>query len=383
MIWDVAVVGAGPAGGSAARVAAEAGRSVVIIERETLPRYKLCGGGLIGPSLAALPAGFAYESRDAITSLRFTYAGRLARNRHAETPVLQLINRPEFDAALVARAVSAGAELRSGVTVRSVEQTEQLVTLHTDADPIQARAVVGADGSAGRLSRHVGAVFAQVDLGLELELPVTGALRDDWRHRVQLDWGPIPGSYGWVFPKDDHLTVGVIGGREHGAALKTYLAAFVEQLGLSGLEPQHSGGHLTRVRTTSSPLTRGRVLLAGDAAGFLEPWTREGISFALRSGAAAGMVAAERTPAQTEAAYRALLAPTLFREMAAGASFLRRFSRRPRAFHLAIAVVPPAWDAFCSITRGEQTLADVADQARAHRVVRAIRGGVRTRASPE
>jgi geranylgeranyl reductase family protein len=379
MIWDVAVVGAGPAGASAARVVAEAGRSVVIIERESLPRYKLCGGGLIGPSLAALPAGFAYDSQDAITSIRFTYAGRLARDRHARTPVLHLINRPEFDAALVARAVSAGAELRSGVTVRSVEQSDQLVTLQTDAGPVQARAVVGADGSAGRLSRHVGATFAQVDLGLELELPVTGTLREYWRHRVQLDWGPIPGSYGWVFPKDEHLTVGVIGGRENGAQLKTYLAAFVEQLGLSQLEPQHSGGHLTRVRATSSPLTRGRALVAGDAAGFLEPWTREGISFALRSGAAAGAVAAdlaaaELAPAQAEGAYRALVAPTLFREMAAGASFLRRFTRRPQAFHLAIAVAPPAWDAFCSITRGEQTLADVADRARGHRLVRAVRG---------
>jgi flavin-dependent dehydrogenase len=214
-----------------------------------------------------------------------------------------------------------------------------------------------------------------VDLGLELELPVTGALRQYWRHRVHLDWGPIPGSYGWVFPKDDHLTVGVIGSREHGAELKAYLAAFLEQLGLSQLEPQHSGGHLTRARASDSPLSRGRVLVAGDAAGFLEPWTREGISFALRSGAAAGAVAADLaaaklTPDQTETAYRAHVAPTLFREMAAGASFLRRFTRRPQAFHLAIAVAPPAWDAFCSITRGEQTLADVAERARGHPLVR-------------
>ena len=72
--------------------------------------------------------------------------------------------------------------------------------------------------------------------------------------RVLLDWGPIPGSYAWVFPKDDVLTVGVIAGRGEGAATKAYLRAFVERLGLTGIEPLHDSGHLTRCRTDTSPL---------------------------------------------------------------------------------------------------------------------------------
>ena len=75
-------------------------------------------------------------------------------------------------------------------------------------------------------------------------------------------------------------------------ATRAYLADLVRQLGLDGLRVLHDSGHLTRCRTPTSPLGTGRMLLAGDAAGLLEPWTREGISFAVRSGELAGTIAA-------------------------------------------------------------------------------------------
>ena len=100
--------------------------------------------------------------------------------------------------------------LRQETMVRSVEEHAGRVRLATDAGTVWARAVVGCDGSAGRIGRYVGVEMAQVDLGLELELELTGPHRRDWSRRIHLDWGPLPGSYGWVFPKGDWLTVGVI-----------------------------------------------------------------------------------------------------------------------------------------------------------------------------
>ncbi|UQX89059.1 geranylgeranyl reductase family protein [Jatrophihabitans telluris] len=373
--WDVAVIGAGPAGAAAAWTAAQAGARVLILERERLPRYKLCGGGLIGPSLAALPPGFTPASRDSIHAVRFTHRGRAGRTRRGPGPLIELIDRPTFDAGLVDRAREAGAQLRDGVSVRDLHDDGELVTLSTDGGPVRARFVVGADGSAGRSSRLVGVQFDQVDLGLEHELPVAGELRDSWRGMVHLDWGPLPGSYGWVFPKDDYLTVGVIGARERGVELKAYLADFVGQLGLDGIEPRHSGGHLTRCRSEDSPLARGRVLVAGDAAGFLEPFTREGISFALRSGAIAGSIAAQLAhgtlaTAAAEAEYLDQVRESLVREMVAGQAFMRAYERRPAVFHAAIVALPPAWSAFGDIVAGRATLADALE----HRWVRAILG---------
>ena len=173
---------------------------------------------------------------------------------------------------------------------------------------------------------------------------------------MHLDWGPIPGSYGWVFPKGDTLTVGVIAARGAGEETRDYLRDFVGWLGLERHRVVHDSGHLTRCRTPDSPLGRGRVLLAGDAAGLLEPWTREGISFATRSGALAGAVAAAGATGAVER-YRAALAVDLLPEMAAGERCLRAFEARPWAFHELIRSTPVGWRQFCRITRGETTLA--------------------------
>ena len=84
------------------------------------------------------------------------------------------------------------------------------------------------------------------------------------------------------------LTVGVITAKGHPAETKKYLTDFVAQQRLSHLPVVRESGHQTRCRTEDSPLGLGRVLVAGDAAGLLEPWTREGISYAVRSGRLAG-----------------------------------------------------------------------------------------------
>ncbi|MFD0822218.1 FAD-dependent oxidoreductase, partial [Micromonospora zhanjiangensis] len=172
-----------------------------------------------------------------------------------------------------------GDLVRLGEPVRAIDQDADRVRLRlADGSEVSARSVVGADGSAGVTARHVGVRYDQVDLGLEVELPIPEPLVDRWRGRLLLDWGTLPGSYGWVFPKGDQLTVGVIASRGQGEPTRRYLREFVDRLGLAGIEPRYDSGHLTRCRTDDSPLRRGRVLVAGDAAGLLEPWTREGIS---------------------------------------------------------------------------------------------------------
>ena len=363
--YDVAVVGAGPAGSSAARAAAEAGARVVVLDRAAFPRYKTCGGGLIGPSLAALPDG--PPVRAAITRVSLSLAGGRRRTRAVEPPCLRMVTRAELDAWLLDGARAAGAEVRVPCRVLSLDDD----VVQTDAGPLRAAVVIAADGTSSRLAREVGVRLSRVDLGLELELEA-GSRAAEWADRVHLDWGPVRGSYAWVFPKGDTLTVGVIAARGAGDATRRYLRDFVRWVGLDGLRVVHDSGHLTRCRTTESPLGRGRVLLAGDAAGLLEPWTREGISFATRSGALAGAVAAAGPTGAVER-YRAALSAELLPEMAAGERCLRAFEARPWAFHELIRSTPVGWRQFCRITRGETTLA----RAVRHRTVRAGLGVLR------
>jgi len=194
-----------------------------------------------------------------------------------------------------------------------------------------------------------------------VELAAPTALAGEWRGRILIDWGPIPGSYGWVFPKGDVLTVGVIGPRDRGPDMRSYLADFLAQTELGGLTRVEDSGHLTRCRSADSPLHLGRVLLAGDAGGLMEPWTREGISFALRSGDLAGAAAARIAagdPADAERhadGYRAAIAAGLGAEMAAGAQLLQVFRKHPRLLHTAIAS-SAGFRLFAEFCRGERSV---------------------------
>jgi geranylgeranyl reductase family protein len=368
-IWDVAVVGAGPAGATAARVAAAAGRRVIILERFALPRYKTCGGGLIDRSLRAIPPHVTLPVKAQAAALTFTWHGRLERTRKAPGTLVDLVHRDEFDAALVAEAVAAGAALRDNTTVTGLAEDREVVRLsirgHGD---ITARVVVGADGSAGRCAGYVGVRYDQVDMGLELEIPTPPDQRDAWAGRILVDWGAIPGSYGWVFPKGDQLSVGVIAAKGSGEQTRDYLNDFLARLHLSHVEPAVSSGHLTRCRAEDAPLYRGRVLVAGDAAGLLDPWSREGISFALRSGAMAGDAATRTSLATSDddvaralTGYADEISSTLWPEMQAGLAFMRAFKRHPWGFHMALILVPHAWNLFASVISGQKSIASITE----------------------
>ncbi len=172
-----------------------------------------------------------------------------------------------------------------------------------------------------------------------------------------------------MFPKGDTLTVGVIGDRGRGEAVRAYYRSFVQQLGLDLATAHVDGGHLTRVRAPGSPLVRGRVLVAGDAAGLLEPWTREGISFALRSGALAGAAAAT-----DPAGYPATVERELGAEVAAGRRALAAFTRHPRLVHEVMRSLPGMWGLFRRLVSGRTSLDEQLERGSIRALVRALGG---------
>ncbi|GAA2224005.1 geranylgeranyl reductase family protein [Herbiconiux moechotypicola] len=394
-VWDVIVVGAGPAGSTAARVAAEGGASVLLVDRAVFPRYKTCGGGLLGESLALLPEPVraTVESRvaEVVVTERF---GRRQRIRRG-TPFLAMVRRVEFDQALVDAAVAAGVVFAPGTAVRSIETPDARgggVLLSTSAGVLRGRVVIGADGTNSRIGRHVGVELEGVDLGLEDELAMPeGAVGDaetvGWRDVVRLDWGGAAGSYAWVFPKAGSLTVGVIQARGSADETRYYLTAWREYLGLADAVELHSSGHLTQWRAPGSPVRRGPVLVAGDAAGLLEPWTREGISYALRSGTWAGAAAARAvasgeahasSPAlePLEAAlarYDARVAAELAPEQEVGALLLRAFERHRTLVHLVLRTRAGA-RYFVRFCRGDTSLAHLPRHRLAMRALRLLAG---------
>lgn len=358
-MWDVVVVGSGPAGATAARVAASSGARVLLLDRATFPRYKTCGGGLLGVSRALLPDAARATIEREVSEVCFTLRGTRPLHVRRETPFLALTRREAFDDALRREAVAAGAEFVGDAALKRLsEHPDGTVALETSRGEYRARVVVGADGAGGRTGRYVGVTPARVDLGLEEEVRVASD-RDD-ADILRIDWGPGAGSYAWVFPKRTIDTLGVIEARGHADRTRTYLDEWTRAHAAPDAPRAHASGHLTQWRAADSPLRRGAVIVVGDAAGLLEPWTREGISFALRSGVLAGEAAsAARTEAGALAGYERAIERTLQPEIRVGALLLAAFERRPGLVHALLRHSRRARDYFVAFCAGETSLGDL------------------------
>lgn len=373
---DVAVVGAGPAGATAARVLARAGVDVVLLERARLPRDKTCGGGVVARALGHLPPGVepAIERRLARVETRFVPSGATV-TLEWDAPLVHTARRARLDLALVEAACAAGATLRSGVAVRSLAPAADHVVLETSAGPLRAGVVLGADGATGVTARAAGwAAALETVPALEAEVLVPSDVLDRLGDRARFDLGVPPGGYGWVFPKADHLSVGV-GAFGRGPARRRLRAELDRYLAAQGL----GAARLLRLRGAPIParprrggVCRGRVLLAGDAAGLVDPLTGEGISLALWSGrlAAAALVEARLAPEPAGRLYTARLGREILGELRIARLLAAVLYERPG---LVRRLVPrlgaAAGHALARVAAGRSTYRELAARARGWRQV--------------
>jgi geranylgeranyl reductase family protein len=332
--YDAVVVGAGPAGAAAARHLAHGGARVVLIEKLAPPRYKTCGGGLVGKALAELPAELAFEAERSFTrvELGFLESGLSFRVERPE-PIVVMVMRAELDHALVRAAVAAGAEFQPDCAFEGLEERGGEVLVATRRGPLRAALVIAADGALSPVARAAGWRAAPACVpALEGELAVGPDGLTRFADHARFDFELPAGGYAWVFPKRAHLSVGVVQMHRGPARLKELLAQYLARLGLGAAGPLELHGFLIPLRPRPGGLARGRVLLAGDAAGLADPVTAEGISHALASGRLAAQAALEERahPERAGAAYERALERTLLPELRAARFLARLVYRHPR-----------------------------------------------------
>jgi len=276
--YDVAIVGAGPAGSTAAYRLARAHARVLLIDKARFPRDKPCGGGLTMRAVRQLPFSVEAVVEDRITRARCRLRYGPVLERESSRVLCLMTQRRRLDAFMVERAVEAGATFRDGVHV-AVESEKEL---RVDGEPVEVDALIGADGANGITARSLGLGGAIVNgVALEGNLSYEELPAGDWRGMLLLELATIPGGYGWIFPKADHVNVGVGGWGEEGPNLRQHLRVLCEQHGIELRRLTDVRGHRLPMRRPPTVLARGRALVVGDAAGALDPVSGDGIYEAL------------------------------------------------------------------------------------------------------
>lgn len=332
---SVIVVGAGPAGATAALALARAGIPVRLLDRATFPRNKSCGGGISARTLRRfpyLPPQLSRITTHRVSRLYLEGPDGRAATIAADRPAALMIRRVEFDALLVSLAVEAGAELVAGADIVQVREAGDGVTLTTrDGLQFTAPVVIAADGVNSVVARRVGLnprwPASMVALDMMEETP-RDRLRDVDPSALWVSYGYDPQNsainrtshrsaegYAYVFPKCHHVNIGI------GYVLSHFREAvheapydlqrqFVDRLRERGVvvgdsAREHFTPALIPIGGPLRRLGRGRVLLAGDAGGFVNAVTAEGIYYAMVSGELAAQ-AVQRSPdvARLAARYR-------------------------------------------------------------------------------
>ena len=332
--YDVAVVGAGPGGSAAALALSRGGLRVAILEKAVPPRYKTCGGGLLGRTLELLPLDVrAVVERECFSAELHHHGPALSFTTQRERPVVSMVMRDRFDHLITTAAQEAGAKLFVGAAVQAVVRGADAVELRTKAGAITARLVIAADGVGSVVARQCGlAELRHVIPALECEVCVDAAQFEKFRHAARFDFGLTPHGYAWVFPKREHLSIGVLTTRRGSCNLNDEYARYLAHLGLTPLREERHG-FMIPVNPRAGLFDAPRIFPIGDAAGLADPLTAEGISAAILSGqhAAAAILAGGLDEAAARRAYRARMQATLLPELRIARVLARVVYDFPRA----------------------------------------------------
>ncbi|MEO7599830.1 MAG: geranylgeranyl reductase family protein [Opitutus sp.] len=284
--FDVAVVGAGPAGASAALALGRSGLRVCIIDKADLPRYKTCGGGVLSRAARLLPV----EVKTVVE--RECYAAELVHHAPAlrfmcerKSPIISMVMRDRFDHLLTQAAEQTGVQLLTGTAVLDVTTNTAGVRLKTNSGEIRARFVIAADGAASVVARKTGQrELRNVVPALECEVTLAAADMEPLMKTARFDFGFVPAGYAWVFPKRDHLSIGVLTTKRGGANLPEYYRRYLDHLGIGVPVHEERHGYIIPCRPRARMFDTPGVLFVGDAAGLADPVTAEGITAGILSG---------------------------------------------------------------------------------------------------
>lgn len=336
--YDVAIIGSGPSGASTAFHLAKAGISAVIIEKEKLPRYKTCGGGFVYRGRKNLP----FEIDEVIEKEFYTvdvYMGKKMHfTTHRDKPTITMIMRDAFDHLIVKKAKEFGVDILEENKLKSLVFQEDYIVLNTSKSEVKARFVIAADGALSPTAKMAGWKEDTRKLipALEYEVEVSEEDFERLSNEVRFDIDAIPYGYAWNFPKKKHLSIGVASTKRTKINLKEYYKKYLDTIGLKDIISESQHGFQIPIAPRTDGFVKNNVFLIGDAAGFADPITAEGISNAILSGklAAEALIESELDPTKSKDLYQQKLEQDILPELKTGIWLGKFFYNQKRVRNL-------------------------------------------------
>lgn len=309
-MYDAVIVGAGPAGSTAAKFLAEHGRKILLIDKERFPRDKSCGGGLTAKVLEEFPYIKDHDLIESYTFGGYVYANDITNKVEIrkDKPIMATVIRKKFDAGLVKLAVDQDCTLIEGKKVSDISFNKNHVKTQVEnGECFESKMIIGSDGIWSLVRKKAGLEPPQKKFAISLfnEYNVNEKIIDHYfsikRYgHLHLKMKGLAG-YGWVFSKKNHINIGIGEMKPYYATkhkdLKQIFHEYIRLLKEENIIPESINANTVRgaaLPTQPIPKTYAdKVLLCGDAAGLINPITGEGIHYAMYSGRIAANVVHE------------------------------------------------------------------------------------------
>lgn len=364
-MYDCIIVGAGPAGATAAYHLAKRGRSVLILDKATLPRYKPCGGG-VSPQVAQwFDFDFAPAISAQVTAVRYTWNMSDPVVSEIETgQPIWMVRRDEFDYFLVQQAQCQGAELRHSTKATGIQFQQDSWQVQTEAERFTGRYLIAADGARGPMAKWLGFNERQQTLAGALEIEPRLPVQDS--HVAHFEFGLLKNGYVWNFPKADGYSIGsgiFRASKRKSQDLQPALQDYAAQFGVDAKNTKQHG-HPLCLWSTAQRLHTQNAVLAGEAACVVDPFTAEGIRPSIYSGlkAAEAIHAALANDLDALARYSQIMNEDWGADMVWAQRLAQIFYRFPALGYQLGVKNPSGCDRMVKILSGEMRYSDVVNR---------------------